>query len=99
MPPLGWPYNKHNARIELKNILKIFSRKIYAVYVRKKERKTNGTQTLLDIFFIYISKAIPKVPIHSPNPTPQLTHPCFLALEVPYTGAYDLYKTKGLSSH
>ena len=34
-------------------------------------------------------------PIHSPQPT----HSCFLALAFPCTGAYNLPKNKGLSSH
>ena len=34
-----------------------------------------------------------------PCPAPQRTHSCFLALAFPCTGAYDLCKTKGLSSH
>jgi hypothetical protein len=53
---------------------------------------------LLDIFFIYNSNAIPKVPYTLPRPTPQPTHACFLALASPYTGAYNLRKTKCLSS-
>jgi hypothetical protein len=53
---------------------------------------------LLDIFFIYISNAIPKAPYYPP-PAPQPTHSYFLALAFPYTGAYELGKTKGLSSH
>ena len=40
----------------------------------------------------------PKSPIPSPCPAPQPTHSCFLALAFPCTGAYDLHKTKGLSS-
>jgi hypothetical protein len=43
---------------------------------------------LLDIFFIYISNDIPKVPYTlPPHPAPQPTHSCFLALAFPYTGA------------
>jgi hypothetical protein len=55
---------------------------------------------LLDMFFIYISNAIPKVPytLPSPCPAPQPTHSCFLALAFPCTGAYNLRKTKDLSS-
>jgi hypothetical protein len=53
---------------------------------------------LLDIFFIYISNAIAKVPYTLPYPVPQLTHSCFLALAFPCTGAYNLHKIKGLSS-
>jgi hypothetical protein len=45
---------------------------------------------LLDIFFIYISNAILKVPY--------TLHSWFLVLTFPYTGAYNLCKTKGLSS-
>jgi hypothetical protein len=52
---------------------------------------------LLDIFFIYISNVIPKVPYTLPAPQP--THSHFLALAFPCTGTYDLCKTKGLSSH
>jgi hypothetical protein len=43
---------------------------------------------LLDIFFIYISNAIPKAP------APQLTYSHFLALAFPCTGAYELRNTK-----
>jgi hypothetical protein len=53
----------------------------------------------LDIFFIYISNAIPKAPIPSPCPASQPTYSCFLALAFPCTGPYDLRKTKDLSSH
>jgi hypothetical protein len=53
---------------------------------------------LLDIFFIYISNAIPKVPYTSPCPVPQSTHSHFLTLAFPSTGAYNLFKIKGLSS-
>ena len=42
---------------------------------------------LLDIFFIYILNAIPKVP------APLLTHSHFLALVFPCTGAYKVCKT------
>ena len=41
----------------------------------------------------------PKPPIPSSSPAPQPTHSCFLALAFSCTGAYDLRKTKGLSSH
>ena len=42
----------------------------------------------------------PKIPYPlPPPPAPQPTHSCFLALAFPYTGAYNLCKTKGLSSH
>jgi hypothetical protein len=55
---------------------------------------------LLDILFIYISNAIPKVPYTlALCPAPQPTHSSFLALAFPCTGAYDLRKTKGLSFH
>ena len=59
---------------------------------------------LLDILFIYISYAIPFPSFLSesslyPPPTPQPTHSLFLPLAFPYTGAYNLQKTKGLSSH
>jgi hypothetical protein len=55
---------------------------------------------LLDIFFIYISNAILKVPytLPPPRPAPLPTHSCFLALAFPYWGIYNLHKTKGLSS-
>jgi hypothetical protein len=55
----------------------------------------NLKQILLDIFFIYISNAIPKVPYPSPHPAPLPTHFHFLALAFPCTGAYKVYKTKG----
>ena len=54
---------------------------------------------LLDLFFIYSSNAIPKAPYTRLCRAPQPTHSCFLALAFPCTGAYDLHKTKGLSSH
>jgi hypothetical protein len=54
---------------------------------------------LLDIFLIYISNVILKVSYTLPRHAPQPTHSCFLALAFPCTGAYDLHKTKGLSSH
>jgi hypothetical protein len=44
---------------------------------------------LLDIFFIYFSNAIPKVPYTLP------THSHFLALVFSCTGAYKVCKTKG----
>jgi hypothetical protein len=53
---------------------------------------------LLDIFFIYISNAIPKVPYILPHPAPLPTHSNFLALAFLCTGAYKVCKTKGLSS-
>jgi hypothetical protein len=40
---------------------------------------------LLDIFFIYISNAIPKVS-YTPHPAPQPTHSCFLAWHSPVLG-------------
>jgi hypothetical protein len=50
---------------------------------------------LLDIFFIYISNAIPKAPYALPRTAPQTTHSCFLALAFPCTGAYKVCNTKG----
>jgi hypothetical protein len=53
-------------------------------------------------FLDYISNAIPfpriKSLIPSPCPAPQFTHCHFLALVFPCTGAYNLHKTKSLSS-
>jgi hypothetical protein len=43
---------------------------------------------LWDIFFIYISNAIPKLPYALPDPAPLPTHSHFLALAFPCTGAY-----------
>jgi hypothetical protein len=43
---------------------------------------------LLDIFFIYISNAILKVPYTLPHPAPLPTHSHFLALAFPCTEAY-----------
>jgi hypothetical protein len=51
---------------------------------------------LLDIFFIYISNAIPKVPYTLPYLAPLPTPSHFLALAFPYTGAIKVWKTKGL---
>jgi hypothetical protein len=55
---------------------------------------------LLDIFFIYISTAIPKVPYTSPPPPPRRpaplpTHSRFLTLAFPCTGTYKVCNTKG----
>jgi hypothetical protein len=43
---------------------------------------------LLDIFYIYISNAIPKVPYSLPTPTLLPTHSHFLAVVFLCTGAY-----------
>jgi hypothetical protein len=51
--------------------------------------------SLLNIFFTYISNAIPKVPYTLPRPALLPTHSHFLALAFPYTGAYKVCKTKG----
>jgi hypothetical protein len=51
-------------------------------------------QFLLDIFFIYISNAIPKVPYTLLRLAPLSTHSHFLALAFPCTGAYKVCKTK-----
>jgi hypothetical protein len=51
-------------------------------------------QFLLDIFFIYISNAIPKV-THTPTTALLPTHSHFLALVFACTGAYKVWKTKG----
>jgi hypothetical protein len=50
---------------------------------------------LLDIFFIYISNAVSKVPYTLPHPAPLPTHSHFLALAFPCIGAYKVCKTKG----
>jgi hypothetical protein len=58
----------------------------------------NLNDFLLDIFFIYISNAIQKVP-YTLLPLCSPTHPLQLpGPGIPCTGAYDLCKTKGLSS-
>jgi hypothetical protein len=55
----------------------------------------NFFKFLLDIFFIYISNAILKVPYTLPPPCSP-THPLPLpALAFPCTGAYKVCKTKG----
>jgi hypothetical protein len=38
-------------------------------------------------------------PTPLPPPAHQTTHSYFLALAFPYTGAYNIHRTKGLSSH
>jgi hypothetical protein len=54
---------------------------------------------LLDIFFIYISNAIPKVPYSFPPPYSP-THPLLLpGPGIPLYWVYDLWETKALSSH
>ena len=53
----------------------------------------------IDILLTYISNAVSKAPYTLLHPAPQPTHSCFMALAFPCTGAYDLRKTKGLSSY
>jgi hypothetical protein len=67
--------------------------------MRTEQWEDTELSFLLDIFFIYISNAIPKVPIPSPCSAPQPTHFRYLALAFPCTGTYNLHNTKGLSSH
>jgi hypothetical protein len=50
---------------------------------------------LLDIFFLYISNAIPKVPHILPCPAPLPTNSHFLALAFPCFEAYNVCNTKG----
>jgi hypothetical protein len=50
---------------------------------------------LLDIFFIYISNAIPKAPNTLPPPCSPTHHSHFLALVFPCIGADKVCKTKG----
>jgi hypothetical protein len=50
---------------------------------------------LWDIFFIYISNVIPKVPYTLPRPAPLPTHSHFLDLVFLCTGAYKVCKIKG----
>jgi hypothetical protein len=54
---------------------------------------------LLDIFFIYISNVIPFPGLPSENPLFSPIHSHFPVLAFPYTGAWSLLRTKGLSSH
>jgi hypothetical protein len=61
---------------------------------------------LLDIFFIYISNVIPFPTFPTEKPLSLLTssshqsaHSLFMALTVPYTGAYNLPRTNGVSPH
>jgi hypothetical protein len=59
---------------------------------------------LLDIVFIYISNVIPfpgfpSENLISPPCAHQPTHSHFLALAFPYSGALNLHRIKGLSSH
>jgi hypothetical protein len=53
---------------------------------------------LLDIFFIYISNVIPKVPYTLPHPAPQPTHSCFLALDSPVLGHMIFARASGSPS-
>jgi hypothetical protein len=56
---------------------------------------------LLDIFFIYISNAILKVPYtlhHHPHPAPLPTHSYFLALVFPVLGHIKFARPRGFSS-
>jgi hypothetical protein len=54
---------------------------------------------LLDIFFIYISNALPKVPYTLPVPcSPLPTHSSFLALAFPYMGHIKFAIPRSLSS-
>jgi hypothetical protein len=73
-----------NMAKELYNYISIYIF-IYSIFIR--------------FFFIYISNVIPKAPYNLPHPAPKSTHSRFLALAFPCTGAYDLHKTKSLSSH
>ena len=62
-----------------------------------------NVQDCLSFFFIRYFLHLhftcyPKVPYTLPCPAPQPTHSYFLALAFPCTGAYNLCKTKGLSS-
>jgi hypothetical protein len=53
-------------------------------------------------YFLHLCfKCYPENPLYPPTPcpAPQLTHSCFLALAFSCTGAYNLRKAKGLSSH
>jgi hypothetical protein len=53
-------------------------------------------------YFLHLHfKCYPQSPLYPPppRPVPQPTHSHFLALAFPYTGAYDLRKTKGLYHH
>jgi hypothetical protein len=76
---------------------------------RKKKKKKKGQENmalfffvsriylfiyLFDIFFIYISNAIPKVPYTLLLPCSP-THSHFSALVFPCTGTYKVCKTKG----
>jgi hypothetical protein len=54
---------------------------------------------ILDIFFIYISNDVLKVPYTLPLPCSPTHHSDFMALAFPCTGAYKLRKTNGLFSH
>jgi hypothetical protein len=59
-------------------------------------------KALLIRYFLHLNfKCYPQSPLYPPPtlfPNPP-TDSCFLALAFPCTGAYDLPKTKGLSSH
>ena len=52
-------------------------------------------------YFLHLHfKCYTQIPLYPPpHPAPQPTHSHFLALAFPFTGAYDLGKTKSLSSH
>jgi hypothetical protein len=62
--------------------------------------------TLFIRYFLYLLSNVipfPNFPSENPLSLPpphahQPTHPCFLALAFSYNGAYNLHRTKGLSS-
>ena len=80
--------------IDLTFIIGIFQKTLFFVKIFQFCR-VQDFFFFLDIFFIYISNAILKVPYNLPCPAPLPTHSLFLGLVFPCTGAYKVYKTKG----
>ena len=73
----------------------------------RTSRRGKSTDCFFLLFFSFIRyflhlhfKCYSQSPLYPPHPpAPQPTHSCFLTQAFSCTGAYELHKTKGLSSH